>query len=214
MSRDDFYDSLFGRIYSAYMERPRLGRVIAWIVWGSDSKRYYESMAAIAEAPAGATIVDCPCGAGPALRALPPERSLRYIAADLSSSMLGRVRRKASQRGLDGIEFVRADAANLPLEPASADLFISYWGMHVFPDPQAAIAEIGRVLRAGGRLVGAAFVNEPKGFRQRLLLRPNTTDFGPMCTEAELRGWLREERLAIVGASRSGAMFFFEARRS
>jgi ubiquinone/menaquinone biosynthesis C-methylase UbiE len=213
VSRDDFYDSLFGRVYSAYMDRPRLGRAIAWAVWGSDSGPYYESMTAIAEAPAGATIVDCPCGAGPALRALPPNRFLRYVAADLSPSMLERIRRKASRRGLDGIEFLRADATDLPLEPGSADLFLSYWGMHVFPDPQAAVAEIARVLKPGGRLVGCAFVNEPRGLRQRLLLRPHTTDFGPLCTEAELREWMRDTGLTIAGASRSGAMFFFEARR-
>jgi ubiquinone/menaquinone biosynthesis C-methylase UbiE len=213
VARDDFYDSLFGKVYSAYMEHPRLGRAIAWIVWGSDSKCYYESMDAIVEAPDGGTIVDCPCGAGPALRKLEPGAAVRYVAADLSPSMLRRFRRKAAKRGLDGIEVFEADAADLPLEAGSADLFLSYWGMHVFPDPRAAVAEIGRVLKPGGRLVGAAFVNEPKGLRQRVLLRKNTTDFGPMCTEAELREWLAEAGLAITDSSRSGAMFFFEARR-
>lgn len=210
--RDDFYDSLFGRAYSAYMERPRLGRAISRVVWGSDSRPYYESMKALAAVPADGTIVDCPCGAGPALRGLSSEQSARYVAADLSPSMLRRGRRKAAQRGLDGVEFLQADAAGLPMEPSSADLFLSYWGLHVFPDPRAAVAEIGRVLKPGGRLVGCAFVNEPKGMRQRLLLRPNTSDFGPMCAEAELREWLAEEGLALTDASRSGAMFFFEAR--
>ena len=68
MAREDFYDSLFGRTYSAYMDRPQLGRAIARAVWGSDSGQYYRSMSAIAEVPVGGTIVDCPCGAGPALR--------------------------------------------------------------------------------------------------------------------------------------------------
>lgn len=214
MAREDFYDSLFGRTYSAYMDHPRLGRAIARAVWGSDSGQYYRSMSAIAEVPPGGTIVDCPCGAGPALRALQPGTQVRYVAADLSPSMLRRIRKKASRRGIAGIEFVEADAAALPLEAGSADLFLSYWGMHVFPDPRAAVTEIARVLKPGGRLVGAAFVNEPKGLRQRLLLRPNTTDFGPMCTEGELRGWLEEAGLALREASRSGAMFFFDGARS
>lgn len=212
MSREDFYDSFFGRVYSAYMEHPRLGRAVAWIVWGCDDKRYYESMAAIAEAPEGGTIVDCPCGAGPALRVLSPDSSVRYVAVDLSPSMLRRIRKKARQRGIAGIEFVKADAADLPLEDGSADLFLSYWGMHVFPDPRAAVAEIGRVLKPGGRLVGTAFLDEAKGVRQRLLLRRNTADFGPMCTEAELREWLGRAGLRITEASRSGPMFFFDAR--
>src|SRR5262249_30829387 len=122
MAREDFYDSLFGRIYSAYMDRPRLGRAIARAVWGSDSGQYYRSMSAIAEVPAGGTIVDCPCGAGPALRVLPPGAQVRYVAADLSPSMLRRIRKKAGRRGIAGIEFVEADAAALPLEAGSADL--------------------------------------------------------------------------------------------
>lgn len=214
MAREDFYDSLFGKVYGAYMDHPRLGRAIARIVWGSDSRRYYRSMNAIGEVPAGGTIVDCPCGAGPALRALSPGAQVRYVAADLSPSMLRRIRKKVRRHGIVGVELVGADAAALPLETGSADLFLSYWGMHVFPDPQAAVAEIARVLKAGGRLVGAAIVNEPEDLRQHLLLRPNTTDFGPMCTEAELRGWLQEAGIAIREASRSGVFFFFDGARA
>jgi ubiquinone/menaquinone biosynthesis C-methylase UbiE len=212
VSREDHYDSPFGVVYSAYMERPRLSRAISRIVWGSDDERYYESMRAIGEVPAGGTVVDCPCGAGPALRAVPPDFSGRYVAADLSPAMLRRARRRTERRHIPGIEIVEADAADLPLEKGSADLFLSYWGMHCFADPAAAVAEIGRVLKPGGRLVGAAFVNEPKGLRQRLLLRPDGPGFGPMCTEAELRGWLEEAGLTITESSRSGAMFFFDAR--
>ena len=115
-------------------------------------------MAAVGEVPAGGTIVDCPCGAGPALRALRPDAGVRYVAADLSPAMLRRARERAAGRGLEEIEFVAAEAGDLPLEDSSADLFLSYWGLHCFPDPRAAIVEIGRVLKPGGRLVGASFV--------------------------------------------------------
>jgi len=39
-------------------------------------------MAAIAEAAPGSTVVDCPCGAGPAFRALAPDTDVRYVAVD------------------------------------------------------------------------------------------------------------------------------------
>jgi ubiquinone/menaquinone biosynthesis C-methylase UbiE len=212
LARDDFYDSPFGAIYSAYMERPRLGRAVARVAWGGDTKHYYESMAAVAEVPAGGTIVDCPCGAGPALRALPPGSTARYVAADLSPAMLRRVRRTCERRGIDGLEVVEASATDLPLADRTADLFLSLWGIHCFEDPEPAVAEIGRVLKPGGRLVGATFVKEPGGFRQRFLLRPGAGDFGRMCSEAELRAWLGTAGLAVSGASRSGPFFFFEAR--
>jgi hypothetical protein len=77
MVRDDFYASPFGAAYSAYMERPRLSRLISRIVWGGDTKAYYDSMRAVAEIEDGGTIVDCPCGAGPALRAVRPDAELR-----------------------------------------------------------------------------------------------------------------------------------------
>lgn len=212
MAREDFYDSLFGTVYSVYMNHPVLGRPIARTVWGGSAKRYYESMAALGEVTGNVTVVDCPCGAGPALRALPPGSSARYIAADLSPSMLRRARAKAEKLGLAHVEVIEADASALPLEPASADLFLSYWGIHVFDDPRSAVAEMARVLKPGGHLVGATFVNEPKGLRQRLLLRPHSGDFGPLCTEADLRGWLSETGLKLTESSRSGPMFFFEAR--
>ncbi|MDQ2631494.1 MAG: class I SAM-dependent methyltransferase [Actinomycetota bacterium] len=195
------------------MERPYLSRVLGRVFWGGDTKAYYESMAAIGETADGDTIVDCPCGAGPAFRALEPGRGVRYAAADLSPAMLRRARARAARRGLDGIEFIESKAEELPLEDASADLFLSFWGLHCFPDPAAAVAEIGRVLKPGGRLVGASFVRGPS-LRQRLTLRPHRGDFGPMGTEADLLGWLAAANLELTEKSRSGLYMFFEARRA
>ena len=213
MSRDDFYASPLGAAYSAYMERPRLSRPLGRLFWGGDTRRYYESMSAVAEVADGGTIVDCPCGAGPALRALGPDAGVRYVAADLSPAMLRRARERAADRGLAEIEFVEARAEDLPLEDSVADLFLSYWGLHCFPDPEAAIVEIGRVLKPGGRLVGASFVRGPS-LRQRIMLRPNAGDFGPMCTEPELLDWLERAGLRPTGKGRSGLYMFFEARLS
>ena len=211
MSRDDFYASPIGAAYSAYMERPRLGRVIARTVWGGDSKPYYASMKAVADVPEGGLIVDCPCGAGPALRALRPGMRVRYIAVDLSPSMIRRACKRAQARGLDAVELIQADAGDLPLDSGSADLFLSFWGLHCFTDPEGALAEAGRILKPGGRLVGAALLRGDDTLRQRLLIRPETGGFGRTCTEAEIREWLRAAGLALSSAQRSGPMLFFEA---
>lgn len=211
MPRDDFYASPFGIAYSAYMERPRLSRLIAKVVWGGDTRPYYESMAAVTEAPSGGTIVDCPCGAGPALRTLPPEQDVRYLAVDLSPSMLRRIRQRIDKRGLQRVETVRADAAEIPLPDDSADLFLSYWGLHCFPDPAAALAEAARILRPGGRLVGSTFVRGRDNLRQRLLVRPGRGDFGNPGTAEEVTRWLREAGFANPRLQRSGPMLFFDA---
>jgi SAM-dependent methyltransferase len=213
MSRDDFYASPFGAIYSTYMERPRLSRRVSRAVFGGDTKPYYDSMQAVAQVPEGSTIVDCPCGAGPALRALDPALSVRYVAADLSPSMIRRARRRARARGLEGVEFVEADATALPLRSESADLFLSLWGLHCFDDPEAALTEAARILRPEGRLVGACFLRGRDSLRQRLLIRSNRGDFGKVASEPEILGWLDGAGFEVSGTGRSGPMLFFDARR-
>jgi SAM-dependent methyltransferase len=214
VSRDDYYASPLGAVYSAYMERPWLGRSIARLFWGGDSRRYYESIEAIGELPAGATVVDCPVGAGPALRALPAGGRVRYVGADLSPAMLRRARRRAARRELSEVELIEADAASLPLPDASADLFLSFWGLHCFEDPAAAVAEAARVLRPGGRLLGSCFVRGADTLRQRLLVRPHVGDFGPVGTEEEVGSWLAAAGFAAVAVERSGPMLFFDAAAS
>ena len=214
MAQGDRYASAFGAVFSAYMERPWLSWLVARLVWGSDVRPYYESMRAITDVPLDATIVDCPCGAGPAFRRLDPARPGRYLAVDLSPSMLRRAEKRAAARGLYRVEVVEASATELPLPPAGVDLYMSLWGLHCFDDPQAALAEAARVLKPGGRLVGSAFVLGDPGLRPRLLLRPGRGDLGPMGTEADVLAWLEGNGLELSSRQRSGAMLFFEARRA
>jgi SAM-dependent methyltransferase len=210
VSRDDFYASPFGAAYSAYMERPRLSRPIGRLVWGGDSRHYYESMRELRVLPAGSTAVDCPCGAGPALRELPGDGSLRYVGVDLSPAMLRRARKRAAARGLGGVELVEADAAALPLADGSADLFLSFWGLHCFADPAAALAEAARVLRPDGRLLGSCLIRGSDTLRQRALVRPHAGGFGPTGTQDEVEEWLAAAGFE-ASAKRSGPMLFFDA---
>jgi SAM-dependent methyltransferase len=214
MSRSDYYASPFGVAFSAYMERPRLSRLIAKAFWGSDIRPYYESMAAAAQVPEGGTIVDCPCGAGPAFRGLDPSQTVRYLAIDLSPSMLRRARQRAEARSLTQIELVRADATEIPLPDDSADLLFSYWGLHCFEDPAAALHEAGRVLKPGGRLVGSTFVLGGRRLRGRLLVKPGRGDFGNPGTAEETVRWLTEAGFANPGTQTSGSMLYFDARLS
>jgi ubiquinone/menaquinone biosynthesis C-methylase UbiE len=213
VSRDDFYASPFGAFYSAYMERPKVARRISRLVWGGDTGSYYESMQSIREVRSGGTIVDCPCGAGVAFRMAPPAENVRYLAVDLSPSMLTRARSRAQAGGLNNVELVKASATDIPLPPSSADLFLSYWGLHCFDDPAAAVGEAARILLPGGRLLGCTFVRGTDAFRQRLLVRPGLGDFGQVATATEITSYLEATGLDVRSIGRSGPMLFFDASR-
>jgi ubiquinone/menaquinone biosynthesis C-methylase UbiE len=211
VSREDFYSSPLGAAYSAYMERPWVSSRISRVVWGGDTRPYYASMSAAAEVPPGGTIVDCPCGAGPAMRAIPAE--VNYVGVDLSPSMLRRARGRAAVRRLASAEFVEADAAMIPLPAGCADLLFSFWGLNCFVDPAAALLEAARILKPDCRLVGSSFLRGTDTLRQRFFIRPNVGDFGPLGTQAEIESWLADAGLAPTGANRSGPFLFFEARK-
>ena len=160
--------------------------------------------------PAGGLVVDAPCGAGVAFRGLSPEQDVRYVAVDLSQSMLARAQATAARRGLQGIEFVRADATAIPIESGEADLFLSHFGVHCLPDPEAAVREAARCLRAGGRLEGSMIARGP-GLRQRMLVRPGVGGFGPGGTVADLSRWLERAGLRQERLEESGCFAYFSA---
>lgn len=207
----DFYASPFGAAFSAYMGRPHLSRLISRVVFGGDTKQYYESMGAIAEVADGGTIVDCPCGAGPAFRALSADTEVRYLAVDLSPSMIARARKRARKLGLTAVELVEADTTEIPAGDNSADLFLSFWGLHCFDDPAAALAEAARVLKPGGRLVGSCFVRGDDSLRQHRLIRSGFGDFGHVGTQTEVEAWLADAHFEVSSTERSGPFLFFEA---
>ncbi|NLT06633.1 MAG: class I SAM-dependent methyltransferase [Solirubrobacterales bacterium] len=120
--------------------------------------------------------------------------------------------RGAQALGLHGIECVRGEAAAIPLPDATADLFLSLWGLHRFPDPAAAIGDAARVLAPGGRLVGCTFVRGSDSLRQRLLIRPGLGDFGNVATAAETESYLAAAGLAVTALERRGPMLYFDAR--
>lgn len=201
----------FGSIYRFYIAHEPVSRVVAWLIWGGDIRPFYASMQAIAQVPSGGTVVDAPCGAGVAFRAISPDQEMNYQALDLSSAMLDRARDVALKRRLGQITLVEGNVEALPFDDQSADLFLSYWGLHCVADPEQAIAEAHRCLRPGGRLVGGAIVSG-HSLRQRLFVRPHHSAFGKVGSAKELRRWI-EARFGQARVEVSGALAYFEARR-
>jgi ubiquinone/menaquinone biosynthesis C-methylase UbiE len=159
----------FGTVYDFYVERPWLMHGIGRLVWGIDAPLLYESIeSTIPNVPDGATILDVPCGGGVAFRGLRPDQDVRYIAGDLSEKMLARASERARAASLEQVELVTADMLALPFPSGTADLFVSYSGLHMVKDQEHAVQEIARCLKPGGELVGTTFLREGSR-RQRML---------------------------------------------
>jgi SAM-dependent methyltransferase len=67
--------------------------------------------------------------------------------------MLAVARRRADAEGLRNVEFLQADAQIHPFGPASFDVAISRTAAMFFSDRVAALANVRRALKPGGRLV-------------------------------------------------------------
>lgn len=79
------------------------------------------------------------------------KRGLKVIAVDQSKAMLLEMKQKFSS--VIEIEYCMGDAEHLPLADEVVDFVFANMCLHHVPSPSAAISEMGRILRGGGRLV-------------------------------------------------------------
>jgi SAM-dependent methyltransferase len=100
----------------------------------------------------------------------------------------------------------------MPFGDNEFDLCVSFNGLHCLPDPAAAVREIARCVKAGGRLVGDSLVRGA-GLRQDLALRIGRRAgvFGASGKVDELRNWLAEADLKVDRLDVSGAIAHFTA---
>ena len=107
-----------------------------------------------AAAPAGARVLEVGCGPGRLSIRLARQHGLEVTGLDLDPAMIGRARANAAHPGNGGDRwpsFLIGDVAALAFPDGSFDLVVSTLSMHHWADPAAGLAEIGRVLRPGGR---------------------------------------------------------------
>lgn len=146
----------------------------------------------------GEAVVDMSCGSGLFSRKfLASGRFPGVIAADFSESMLREARQYFDQdTSLDPGKYVllRADVARLPFTTGSVAAIHAGAAIHCWPNPQAALAEISRVLRPGGIFVASTFLTAAAPLGQALgsdaLVRPLR---GLEPTNGAYRWWEEDE---------------------
>jgi ubiquinone/menaquinone biosynthesis C-methylase UbiE len=85
--------------------------------------------------------------------------------------MLDHTMRRAGEQGLTNVVPARGDAQHLPYADASFDAVYLVTVLGEVPDQDAALREVARVLKPGGRLVVGELFGDPHGVSPGALQR-------------------------------------------
>jgi ubiquinone/menaquinone biosynthesis C-methylase UbiE len=103
---------------------------------------------------------------------------------DLQPEMLEHTLRRAREAGVDNVEPRQGDARRLPYADARFDAAYLVAVLGEIPDQEAALRELRRVVRPGGRLVVGELFGDPHMVGEKALRR-----------RAEATGWRFERRV-------------------
>jgi len=175
--------------------------------WANDAaaaawqKHYHimrEQLAAVTQAlvdrtgvEPGQKVLDLASGTGepaiPLARRVAPDGTV--TATDINPAMLSALQSNAADQGVTNMEFRVVDGETLPFTDGSFDLVTSRFGVMFFPDTQAALRDILRVLKPDSRAVfvvwgapvpGTYFGDVGMPFVKRLPEAPDPDAPGPM----------------------------------
>lgn len=106
--------------------------------------------------PPGEALRVLDVGVGPGMSAIGILDRLpraQVVGVDISPKMIELARGRLREYGYPQAELLVADVARMPFEDASFDVVTGHSILYLLPDKAAAVAEIARVLRPGGRVV-------------------------------------------------------------
>lgn len=108
----------------------------------------------LGEIRTGEKVVDVGCGSGldSLIAAKKAGSDGEVVGVDMTPAMLEKARDAAEEAGLENAEFREGYAEDLPVEDGWADVVISNGVLNLMPDKSAALGEMHRVLKPGGRL--------------------------------------------------------------
>ena len=122
--------------------------------WRAQLLPAQEALIDLADLQPGHRVLETACGTGMvtemAARAIGLEGAL--LATDLSEQMVAETGRRCRQEGLAKVESRPMSAEVLEIEDDSFDRALCALGLMYMPDPRAALREMKRVLRPGGRV--------------------------------------------------------------
>ena len=169
-----------------------------------------DALIEFAEPACDDAVLDVATGPGHVALALAPSVA-SVVAIDLSTGMVDKARERGAEAGVSNLECRVADAERLPFGDASFDLVTCRIAPHHFVDIDAAIGEVARVLRTGGRyvVVDSMSPNDPEldAFLDSVERRRDPTHVRSYCQDEWMRiidsAGLEVERVACLRKGRS-----------
>ncbi len=143
---------------------PHYDRMNRLMTAGRDGR--WRQLAVEAAQPQDAMALDLGAGTGDLSAEFRQAGAQQVIALDVSAAMLLRAREKYGQERVD---WLQGDALHLPFPDQSFDAVASAFVLRNLPDLAGSFAEMARVLRPGGRLVGLDITHPPDTLWGKLL---------------------------------------------
>jgi demethylmenaquinone methyltransferase/2-methoxy-6-polyprenyl-1,4-benzoquinol methylase len=123
---------------------------------GGQDRHWRRLVARLVAAKSGDLVLDLAAGTGTSSRAF-TTAGARCVACDFSLGML----RAGARKPAELVSFVAGDALVLPFADRVFDVVTISFGLRNVADPDAALRELLRVTRPGGRLVICEFSHLP-----------------------------------------------------
>lgn len=127
--------------------------------WSAQLRPAQDRLMELADPRPGERILDVAAGTG--LVTFPAAERVgaagEVVATDLSQAMVDALAHGADTRGLAQVTASRMDAEALSFGEASFDAALNALGLMYVPDPPAALREMHRVVKPGGRAVAAVW---------------------------------------------------------
>ncbi len=113
----------------------------------------------ISAAASGKNVLELATGPGMIAKHIAPSAK-SVTATDFAPKMI-----EAAKKGSvpENVSFEVADATNLRYQNDSFDLVVIANALHIIPEPEKALAEIDRVLKANGTLIAPNFIERENG---------------------------------------------------
>lgn len=136
---------------------------------------------------ANSRVIDAACGTGYGSQMLARAGAASVLGIDVDEATV-----ESANHGLasDRLSFATADAVQLPLDDASADLYTSFETIEHVEHDEAFVAEAARVVRPGGRFLCST--------PNRAITNPGTTIADQPFNCFHTREYMREELDALL----------------